>query len=123
MAYIIDENGNITMYQGDTVILPIEGLEEGKNFTIYVALYDENRKPVGQEQSSATLGETSINITLPASLTDLCTVPKGEDYATYYYGIKTVLDGSEDTMFIGENADFGTLNTIAVYPRKVVGAE
>ena len=49
MAFKVDENGNITMVQGDTGRLVVNGLNTDKNYTIYFAIQDEKRRPVGNE--------------------------------------------------------------------------
>ena len=40
MAFRIDENGNITMVQGDTGRLVVNGLNTDQNYTVYFAIQD-----------------------------------------------------------------------------------
>ncbi len=49
MAFIVDENGDISLVQGDSGTLSVEGLNTDKNYTVYFAIQDKNRKPVGNE--------------------------------------------------------------------------
>lgn len=122
MAFNIDENGNITLVQGDSGQLVVNGLPTDKEYTVYFAIQDENRKPIGSEISVEANKTSSVVFVLLGSLTDLLPVKKGEDTATYYYGVKICTsDGNiEDTLLLG-NSKIGDLNTITVYPKKVEG--
>nr|DAX84368.1 MAG TPA: hypothetical protein [Caudoviricetes sp.] len=122
MAFIVDTNGNITLVQGDSGNLVITGLPIDKNYTVYFAIQDENRKPIGEELRLETQKQQSINFEILSALTDLLSVRVGEETATYYYGIKLCSkeDFLEDTLLIG-NSKIGELNSITVYPKKVEG--
>lgn len=122
MAFNIDENGNITLIQGDSGSLVINGLKTDKNYTVYFAIQDINRKPVGNELQVNTNKASSIVFELTGDFTDLLTVPQNASCEIYYYGIKLCSDSTfEDTLLIG-NGDIGSLNTITVFPKKVEGA-
>lgn len=121
MAFRVDENGNITLVQGDTGRLVVNSLNTDKNYTVYFAIQDEKRKPIGNEISVETNYQQSIVFVLSSSLTDLLKVGQNDETATYFYGIKVCSpDGFEDTLPIGGN-DMGDKNTITVYPKKVEG--
>ena len=122
MAFNIDENGNITLIQGDRGQLVVNGLPTDKEYTVYFAIQDENRKPIGGEISVEANKASSVTFKLLGSFTDLLLVKKGEDTATYYYGVKicTADGNTEDTLLLG-NSKIGDLNTITVYPKKVEG--
>ena len=121
MAFNIDENGNIALVQGDSGQLVVNGLPVDKEYTLYFGIQDLNRRPVGGEIKVDACKSSVVVFVLLSSLTDLLTVKKGEDAATYYYGIKLCAsDGIEETMLIG-NSQIGDLNTITVYPKKVEG--
>ena len=124
MAFTVDDNGNITLIQGDSGEYTVTGIEVDTeaNYATYFAIQDGNRKPVGNEvQSLISSGMSTFTIT--ANLTDNLTVPADQDNETYYFGIKLVntVTDEEDTLMIA-GGTYGTLNTITVYPRKVVGA-
>ena len=121
MAFRIDENGNITMVQGDTGRLVVNGLNTDQNYTVYFAIQDENRRPVGNEVNVQSNMQPTVVFVLSSSLTDLLEVAEDEETHTYYYGVKTcTLEGFEDTLSIG-GSDMGDKNTITVYPKKVEG--
>lgn len=121
MAFNIDKNGNITMVQGDSGSLIINGLKTDKNYTVYLAIQDTKRNPVGNELRVNTNKSSSVVFELTGDFTDLMTVPKNESHAIYYYGIKLCSDDSyEDTLIIGDG-DIGSSNSIIVYPKKVEG--
>ena len=122
MAFRIDENGNITLFQGDSGTLFISGINTDKNYTIYLAIQDKNRQPVGNELQVNSNKASSVVFELTGDYTDLMTVPKNETCAVYYYGIKRCSDdGLEDTLLIGDS-EIGYQNTITVFPKKVEGA-
>lgn len=128
MAFIVDtESGDITLVQGDSGELFIDGLNTDKNYTVYFAFYNSKRRRLGSEISVESNGSPNVTLIIPASLTDLLVVPQGSETAEYYYGIKVCYDYGygyefEDTVIIG-NKDIGELNTITVYPKKVEGFE
>ena len=121
MAFRIDENGNITMVQGDTGRLVVNGLNTDQNYTVYFAIQDENRRPVGNEVNVESNMQPTVVFELASQLTDLLKVAEDEEAHTYYYGVKTcTAEGFEDTLSIG-GSDMGDKNTITVYPKKVEG--
>ena len=122
MAFTIDKDGNITLIQGDSGELVINGLPTDKNYSVYFAIQDENRNPIGSEIELDTNNSSSVIFTITGSLTNLLTVKKDDETATYYYGIKLCnkYDFMEDTLLIW-NTQIGSLNTITVYPKKVEG--
>ena len=122
MAFMIDNDGNITMIQGDTGRLVVNGLMTDQNYDVYFAIQDENRKPIGNELSVQSNSQPTVVFELSSNLTDLLKVGQDEETHEYYYGVKTcTADGFEDTLTIG-SGDMGDINTITVYPKKVEGA-
>jgi len=122
MAFKIDEDGNISMVQGDSGLITIRGLNPNKNFTVYFAIQDKDRNPVGSELSVSSNNNSYVVFQLTGAFTDLLTVKKDETCAIYYYGLK-ICDASsqrEDTLIVGSN-EIGSVNTITVYPKKVEG--
>lgn len=121
MAFRIDENGNITMVQGDTGRLVVNGLNTDQNYTVYFAIQDENRRPIGNEVNAQSNMQPTVVFELASQLTDLLEVAEDEETHTYYYGVKIcTVEGFEDTLSIG-GSDMGDKNTITVYPKKVEG--
>lgn len=122
MAFQTDEYGNITLIQGDSGTLLVSGISQDKNYTVYFAVQDKNRKPIGNELFINSNKSSEVAFFLTGDFTDLLSVEKNENFAIYYYGIK-VCDadtGFEDTL-ISEMGEIGDLNTITVYPKKVEG--
>lgn len=121
MAFSVDNFGNITLVQGDSGELVINGIPTDDDYSVYLAIQDEKRNPVGNEISVNSSKSPSVVFVIPASLTNLLEVKKNEEIATYYYGVKLCDEsGLEDTMLLG-NSDIGDRNTITVYPKKVEG--
>lgn len=122
MAFKIDENGNISMIQGDSGFITIRGLNPNKNFTVYFGIRDKNRKPIGSELAVSSNNSSYVVFKLTGDFTNLLTVKKDEPCAIYYYGLK-ICDANaqrEDTLIIASN-DIASVNTITVYPKKVEG--
>lgn len=124
MAFSIDNNGNITMIQGDSGTLSVSGIPTDKNYTVYFAIQDENRNSIGTELYVNTNRNSTVMFIITGVLTDLLKVKKGEETATYYYGIKLcdTEDNTEDTLLLG-NSSIGDRTSITVYPKKVEGIE
>lgn len=121
MAFKVDNNGNITLVQGDSGSLIINGINADKNYTIYLAIQDKNRNPVGEELYVNTNKQSSVVFELTGDFTDLLKVPKNQTCDVYYYGIKQCSDdGLENTYLIGSD-EIGFQNTITVFPKKVEG--
>jgi hypothetical protein len=122
MAYIVETSGNITLVQGDSIELVINGLPTDQSYQVYFAAQNEERIPVGSEIMVESLGQESVTIKLAGNYTNLFTVEEDKKSQKYYYGVKlcSVTDDTEDTLLLGESV-IGGLNTITVYPRKVEG--
>ena len=122
MAFKIDDKGNITLIQGDSGTIVVDGINPARNYTVYFAVRDKNRNLIGNEISVNSNNLTRVVFHLTGSFTDLLTVNKNENYAIYYYGIK-VCDSEnqlEDTL-VQEGDEIGDVSTITVYPKKVEG--
>lgn len=122
MSLIIDNDGTISLYQGDSGELVISGLDNNKNYTVYFAIQDSDRNIVGEELQVAVTNSDTVTFILTPEYTDLLTVPKNKPYEIYFYGIKAceIEKNIENTMFIADTT-YGDLNRIIVYPRKVKG--
>ena len=123
MSLIIDNDGTISLYQGDSGELVVSGLDKNKNYTVFFAIQDSDRNLVGEELQVAVTDSDTVTFILTPEYTDLLKVPKQKPYEIYFYGIKACeMDKNiENTMFIADTT-YGDLNRIIVYPRKVKGA-
>lgn len=123
MSLIIDNDGTISLYQGDSGELVVSGLENEKNYTVYFAIQDSDRNVIGEELQVAVTNSDTVTFILTPEYTDLLKVPKNKPYEIYFYGIKAceAEENIENTMFISDTT-YGDLNRIIVYPRKVKGA-
>ena len=122
MSLIIDNDGTITLYQGDSGEFVVSGLEKEKNYTVYFAIQDINRNLIGEELQVAVTNSDTVTFILTPEYTNLLVVPKHKPYEIFFYGIKAceVESNIENTMFIAEST-YGDLNRIIVYPQKVKG--
>jgi hypothetical protein len=122
MADTFNENGNFEIYQGDSYKIGVNDLPTDENYTVFYAVYDEERNQIGDELSIETFGAESVVIKVLGAHSDLYIVPEDKKSQKYYYGLKLCLaaDGTEMTLDIG-NSKKGDLNVITVFPRKVKG--
>lgn len=122
MGYEIQDNGDLTITQGDSFELVLNGIPTDQNYKIYFAIQNKERQPIGQEIMVESNLAESVVIKVVGNYTDLLTVEEDSKYATYYYGVKKCsdVDNTEDTLLLG-NKKLGELNTIKVFPRKVKG--
>jgi hypothetical protein len=122
MGYEIQDNGDLTITQGDSFELVLNGIPTDQNYKIYFAIQNKDREPIGQEIMVESNLAESVVIKVVGNYTDLLTVEEDSKYATYYYGVKKCsdIDNTEDTLLLG-NKKLGELNTIKVFPRKVKG--
>lgn len=125
MAFEIDTNGNITIIQGDSMEIPLRGIPTDQDYTIYFAMQDKERNPIGGEVYVNSSFSPEVIIFVSAELTDLLIVPEEQKKETYYYGIKSCYIDElgikhEDTYILGQGS-ISSLNTITVYPKKVEG--
>lgn len=124
MAFSVDELGNISLTQGDSGTIVVEGLNTDKNYTVYFGIKDKNRNSVADELYVSSNKNDSVTFVLNAEYTDLLTVDKNNPYEIYYYGIKACYedDNYEDTLVVSDG-DIGDMNAIIVYPKKVEGTQ
>ena len=124
MSLIVDNDGTISIYQGDSGELTFSGLDNKKSYTVYLAIQDSKRNIIGDELQVSVSNSDNVTFVLTSEYTDLLTVPINKPYEIYYYGVKACEEDSlnEDTLFVA-NSTYGDLNRIFVYPRKVKGDE
>lgn len=122
MAFKVDKNGDITLIQGDSGSLVINGLNTSENYTVCLAVRDRKRNLIGQELYINSHNSSSVVFEFTPDFTNLFKVEAGEQFAIYNYAIKLCLPNInfEDTLLIG-NKDIGMDNLIIVYPQKVEG--
>lgn len=122
MGYEVQDNGDLTIYQGDSFELVLNGIPTDQNYKIYFAIQNKEREPIGQEIMVESNFASSVVIKVVGNYTDLLVVDEDTKNGTYYYGVKkcSEVDNTEDTLLLG-NKQLGELNTIKVFPRKVKG--
>lgn len=120
MSLFIDDDGTITLIQGDSGEVVVSGLDTSSNCDVYFAIQNLKRQPVISELKVQSNFSDTVTFVLTAELTDLLTVSKNKEYEIYQYGIKICTENTEDTVLIG-NKDYGSINQIVVYPKIVEG--
>jgi len=122
MSLIVDNDGTISLYQGDSGELVISGLDVNKNYKVYFAIQDTDRNLIGEELQVGVSNSETVTFILTSAYTDLLTVPKNKPFEIYFYGVKAceIDSEKEDTLFVS-GTTYGDLSRIIVYPRKVKG--
>ena len=123
MGFNVDKYGDITLVQGDSGQIVINGIKTDKNYSVYLAIQDKKRKPIGTEQVVSSNNMSSVIFELTGSLTNLLKVPKNKAFEVYYYGVKICDSTSniENTLILGKDNKIGNTNTITVFPKRVEG--
>lgn len=122
MSIEIDKDGTISLYQGDSGEIVVNGIDTSITYEVYFAIQDKKRNLVGNELKIVASNVDSVSFFLTPEFTDLLKVPDNKSYEIYYYGIKVVEKetNTENTLFV-KNSSYGDLNQIIVYPKKVSG--
>jgi len=119
MTISMDENGTISIFQGDTGEVIISGFNPDNNYNVYFAIRNEDGALMGEELTLQSNFSDTVTFMLPATLTDELTIPVGDSYAVYYYGVKKNQVGTqeEDTLI----PDLGGQKPFIVYRKAVEG--
>ena len=121
MTLNIDENGTIYIHQGDSGDVVVNGINTDKNYRVYFAVKNLERKTIGEELMVYSQYQPSVVFSLTSSFTNLFVVPDDEAAKVYHYGLKLCDgEGLEDTLFVSKT-DFGQPNNIIVFPKVVEG--
>lgn len=123
--FIVDETtGDIVLRQGDSGVYTLIDLEIDYEFTPYLAVIDDDYKQIAQiiGEKEYINGKYSLAFKFKPSLTDKLVVKKGEEEATYMFGVKlsSGIDDIEETLIIGNKDAYGE-NIITVLPKIVEG--
>ena len=104
MSLIVENDGTISLYQGDSGEIVISGLDSAKSYTVYFAVEDSARNLIGKEIQVSISNSDTVTFVLTAEYTDLLKVPKGKPYEIYFYGIKACENNTinEDTLFVAD---------------------
>lgn len=121
MAINVDKKGNIYIHKGDSGDIVVKGLNPDKDYKVYFAIKNSKRETIGSELVVNSNYKSFVTFTLISDFTDLLDVPKNEEFAIYYYGLKACDgDSIEDTLHVS-NTYFGQLNKVIVFPKVVEG--
>lgn len=123
MFEIDKKTGNITLRQGDSFNIPLEGLPTDREYEVYFAAQDLKRRPVGDEIHTQVQPDGTAMIEVSGEYSKQYLVGNNYKSVKYPYGIKLchAESGYEDTLILGEESDMFTENYITVLPLKVEG--
>ncbi len=73
---VIDKDGTIYLYQGDSGEVVIAGFDNSIKATVYFAIQDADRKTIGEELQVSVNNSDTVTFILTSEFTNLLTVPK-----------------------------------------------
>lgn len=123
MFEVNEENGNITLRQGDSGDYIISGIPtDTEDYIVYFQVQDENRNNVGEPVEVSCNGNDTARFKFDGNYTNIFTVNKGEDTASYIFGFKlcSASNNTEETLVLG-NKKATEDNIMTVYPKVVEG--
>ena len=72
MAFLVDETtGNITLVQGDSGTLVVDGIDTDQNYKVFFSIYNDDGVIIGDEVYTYSNFSPVAHFEIPASLTDL----------------------------------------------------
>lgn len=121
MSYIVEDDGTVKVYQGDTAQIPFYDIPNDKDYLFSLGIFDSAKRFIG-EFTKRTGKQEVLFIDIPASFTDKLKVFRSFKFQVYYYGVKLsdVETGREDTCTVN-NKEYGSLNRLVVYPKQSEG--
>lgn len=123
MFEVNEENGDITLRQGDSGVYLISGLPtDVDDYVVYYQAQDENRKNIGEPISVSCNGNDSVVFSFDGNYTNIYTVKNGEDNASYIFAFKlcSKSKNTEETLILGSKTPTDD-NILTVYPKIVEG--
>ena len=121
MSYIVEDDGTVKVYQGDTAQIPFYDIPTDKNYLFSLGIFDSAKRFIG-EFKYRTEKKDYLFVELPADFTDKLKVFRSFKFQVYFYGVKLsdVDTGMEDTCTVN-NKEYGSLNRLVVYPKQSEG--
>lgn len=123
MFEVNEENGDITLRQGDSGVYLISGLPtDVDDYVIYYQAQDENRKNIGEPISVPSNGNDVVVFSFDGNYTNIYTVKNGEDNTSYIFAFKlcSKSKNTEETLVLGSKTPTDD-NILTVYPKIVEG--
>ena len=125
MTFIVNSDYSIYLDSGDTGTIRFTDLPTDRTYIAYVAFRDTDTNSIVAETSgTSTSGASTLDLSVTKDVTDLLTVPYGETYKNYYWGLKLTNEAGteEQTMRFGSQ-EMNSVSYAIVYPKQVEGAE
>ena len=127
MFNVDEETGNITLRQGDSGSLHVDGIfgeeqpEDGKDWVLYMSIYNRQTRQIIKEMSTKPL-DNQADFAFTPVLTNALQVPAAVKFYNYGYAIKLCCEADkyEDTLAVADK-EVGDENLITVYPKLVEG--
>jgi len=122
-ASIDTETGLITTYQGDTIMFNCTGIPTDVTYIVYFSIRDlSSADTIINEIPFYTNGNSSVQIFIPPSVTDLIPVPSDKKFKDYRWSLKACNSANnyEHTLLIGDT-ETGSEYKMRVYRKQTEG--
>ena len=122
MTAEVDENGNITTYQGDTILFNCDNVPTDLDYIVYWSVRDlKSDEDIIDQVPFAPTG-TSVEIYVTPDITNLIPVPTGKKFKDYRHALKAcnAENNVEHTLLIGDT-DVGTEYKLRVHRKQSEG--
>jgi hypothetical protein len=122
MTAEVDENGNITTYQGDTVLFNCNNVPTDMDYIVYWSVRDLKTDEDIIDQVPFVPTGSSVAINISKDITDIIPVPEGKKFKDYRHALKACneLNNVEHTLTIGDTP-VGTEYRLRVHRKQSEG--
>ncbi len=122
MTAEVDEYGNISTYQGDTILFNCNNVPTDLPYIVYWSVRDLKTNEDVIDQIPFTPTGSDVQIEIPPYITDLIEVPDGKKYKDYKHALKAcnAENQVEHTLTIGDTP-IGTEYRFRVFRKQSEG--
>lgn len=122
MTAEIDENGNISTYQGDSILFNCDNVPTDVPYTVYWSVRDLKTDADIIDQVPFIPTGSTVEISVPPNITDSIPVPEGKKFKDYRHALKAcnAENNIEHTLLIGDT-EVGTEYKLRMYRKQSEG--
>jgi hypothetical protein len=122
MTAEVDDNGNITTYQGDTILFNCNHVPTDLPYIVYWSVRDTKSDADIIDQVPLIPTGNTVTVNITPDITDLIPVPEGKKFKDYRHGLKAcnAENNVEHTLTIG-GTSVGTEYRLRVHRKQSEG--
>lgn len=123
MTAEVDDLGNISTYQGDTILFNCNNVPtDSEHYVVYWSVRDlKSDEDIIDQIPFVPVGDT-VTIHVTPQITDIIPVPTGKKFKDYRHALKAcdTVNGTEHTLQLGDT-ELGTEYRLRVYRKQSEG--